>query len=100
MRETLIGAYLDYHNNYVSYRSFAEQNGRTEDEALDLIALCKRIMSHHHPEAQEPAMIYKRYTFNGCKYWYKSDDGGLSWYKVSHKEVMDFVDANGGIIIN
>ena len=51
MRETLIGAYLDYHNNYVSYRSFAEQNGLTEDEALDLIALCKRIMSHHHPEA-------------------------------------------------
>ena len=45
-------------------------------------------------------MIYKRYSFNGRKYWYKSDDSGLSWYKVSHKEVMDLLDANGGIIIN
>ena len=49
MRDKLIEMYHDYYNNYVSYRSFAEQNGLTEDEALDLIALCKRIMSHHHP---------------------------------------------------
>ena len=51
MRDKLIEAYLDYYNNYSSYRSFAAQNGLTEDEALDLIALCKRIMSHSHPEA-------------------------------------------------
>lgn len=49
MRDKLIEMYYDYYNNYVSYKSFAEQNGLTEDECLDLLALCKRIMAH--PEA-------------------------------------------------
>lgn len=51
MRDILIEAYKDYWNNFSSYQAFAEQNGLTESEALALIALCKRIMSHPHPEA-------------------------------------------------
>lgn len=51
MRDQLIEVYYDYVNNYASYLSFAEQNGLTGDECLDLLALCKRIMAHQHPDA-------------------------------------------------
>lgn len=42
---------------------------------------------------------YKQYSIKGRKYWYKTDDGGQSWRKVSSREVLNFIESQGGIII-
>ena len=50
MRNSLISAYLDYVNNYLTVGTFAEHYGLTEDEAESLIELGKSCNSHPHPE--------------------------------------------------
>ena len=43
---------------------------------------------------------YKRYSIKGRQYWYKTEDGGFSWRKVSKDEVLEYVDSIGGIVID
>ena len=42
---------------------------------------------------------YKRYSIKGRQYWYKTEDGGCSWRRVSQKEVLEYVDSVSGIVI-
>lgn len=42
---------------------------------------------------------YKRYSIKGRQYWYKTEDGGFSWRKVSQREVLEYIDSVGGIVI-
>lgn len=39
----LCQAYVDYWNNYVSYKTYAEHNGMTENQALKFIELAKEV---------------------------------------------------------
>ena len=51
MRDILINAYLDYINNYLTIERYAEHNGLTRSEALDLMHLAQKVHFHPHPEA-------------------------------------------------
>lgn len=51
LRNTLIAAYLDYVNNYLTSQRYAEGNGLTEQEAIEFLGLCRTVCSHPHPEA-------------------------------------------------
>lgn len=51
MRNNLIDIYIDYWNNYLTVKRFAECNGLHIDEAEDLINLCRRVYRTKHPEA-------------------------------------------------
>lgn len=51
MRDILIEAYLDYLNNYVSYKTYAEHNGFTEQQSLLFIELANSVFTMPHPEA-------------------------------------------------
>ena len=51
MRETLIAAYLDFRNNYLTVGKYAEHNGLTEEQAYKLIGLARDVFSSDHPEA-------------------------------------------------
>ena len=50
-RSVMIEYYLDYRNNYLTMDKFAEHNGLTLDQAIDLIRAAKVIFNSHHPEA-------------------------------------------------
>lgn len=50
-RDTLIALYLDYKNNYVDYKTFAEHHGLTADEAWVLIKLGRGVFLSDHPES-------------------------------------------------
>lgn len=50
-REILIDIYLDYLNNYITHRGYANQNGLTVEEAWELIELARKVYYHKHPEA-------------------------------------------------
>ncbi len=41
-KETLQAIYLDWFNNNISVRGFAERYGINEKDALDLIEICRR----------------------------------------------------------
>jgi len=41
----------------------------------------------------------KRFTINGKKYWYLTDNGGVSWYKISNEDAMELIDENSGVIL-
>ena len=47
-RTVLNDLYLDYINNYLTIEKFAELNGLTEDEALTLIAIGRRINNREY----------------------------------------------------
>lgn len=49
MRQTLIGYYLDYVNNYLTVDVFAEHNGLTPEQALTVIQLGKQLHETPHP---------------------------------------------------
>lgn len=49
MRETLIGYYLDYVNNYLTVATFAEHNGLNREQALTAIQLGKQLHETPHP---------------------------------------------------
>lgn len=51
MRETLIAAYLDFRNNYLTVEKYAEHNGLTEEQAYKLIDLAKQVFESEHPDA-------------------------------------------------
>lgn len=51
MRDTLIEAYLDYKNNYLSVAVYAEHNGLTEGQASDLLLVAKWVFLSKHPDA-------------------------------------------------
>ena len=46
MRDTLIAAYMDYFNNYLSVQRYSEVNGLTDEEGEALIDLARRVSSH------------------------------------------------------
>lgn len=50
-RDYLIDLYLDRFNNYLTTELFAEHNGLTDSEALDLLVLARKVYNHKHPEA-------------------------------------------------
>ena len=43
MVSILCKAYEDYFNNYVSYKTYAEHNGITEEQSLKFIELAKEV---------------------------------------------------------
>lgn len=43
--------YLDWINNFVSYKTYAEYYGLHDHEALTLIELAKSVSNNQHPEA-------------------------------------------------
>lgn len=51
LRDTLIDAYLDYRNDYLTIDKFAEHHGLYPHEAETLISLSKKVWEHKHPEA-------------------------------------------------
>ena len=51
MRETLIAVYLDFRNNYLTVKTYAERNGLTEEQADKLIDLARDVFNSDHPEA-------------------------------------------------
>jgi hypothetical protein len=51
MRDTLILAYLDYLNNYLTPEKYSEHNGLTVEQGHALLALAKTVFNTPHPEA-------------------------------------------------
>ena len=51
MRDTLIAAYLDYRNNYLSVQTWAEHNGLTWAEGEQLLILARCVFDHPPPDA-------------------------------------------------
>lgn len=51
MRDTLIAAYMDYFNNYLSVERYSEVNGLTDEEGKMLIDLARLVASHEDPES-------------------------------------------------
>ena len=51
MRDTLIAAYLDFWNNYLTVEKYAEHNGLTESQAGVLLDLAKEVFNSEHPDA-------------------------------------------------
>ena len=51
MRNTLIEAYLNYRNNYLTPERWAEHNGLSEEHGKALLVLAKAIYESKHPEA-------------------------------------------------
>lgn len=50
-RDYLEALYLDRFNNYLTDTLFAEHNGMTEAQALELLAIAKSVYESQHPEA-------------------------------------------------
>lgn len=42
----------------------------------------------------------KRYVVKGKNYWYKTDDGGINWIKISSKDAMMLIDQNNGVTLD
>lgn len=51
MRDTLIAAYLEYVNSYLSVAVWAADNGLSLEHANEIINLARRIINTPHPEA-------------------------------------------------
>ena len=51
MRKVLIDTYLDYVNNYLTVSTYAEHNGLTTDQALELLSIARKVFQSTHPEA-------------------------------------------------
>lgn len=50
-RDYLIECYLDFFNNYITVEKWAEHNGMTIPDAVELLALAKSVTNKQHPEA-------------------------------------------------
>lgn len=50
MRETLIAAYLDYFNNYLSADKWAEHSGLTYEQGQRLLDLARDVANSEHPD--------------------------------------------------
>lgn len=42
----------------------------------------------------------KRYGINGRKFWFRTEDGGFSWVKISTKDALRLIDENNGLILD
>ena len=51
MRDSLINTYLDYVNNYLTVPTYAEHNGLTNEQALELLSIARKVFQSTHPEA-------------------------------------------------
>ena len=51
MRDILIAAYLDYKNNYLTVEKYAEHNGLSYEQAMQLILVAISVFNSKHPEA-------------------------------------------------
>lgn len=51
MRTTLITAYHDYVNNYLTIELYAEHNGLTTEQGYALISLAREVYNSNHPDA-------------------------------------------------
>jgi hypothetical protein len=51
LRSVMVEYYLDWRNNYLTIDRFAEHNGLTVNQAVDLIRQAKVIFNSPHPEA-------------------------------------------------
>lgn len=51
MRQTLIDAYLDYVNNYLTVSKYAEHNGLTFEQGKALLTLGAELYYTNHPES-------------------------------------------------
>jgi hypothetical protein len=51
MRETIINAYYDYVNDYLSLVKWAERNGLTVPQAEAFMALARLVEQSPHPES-------------------------------------------------
>lgn len=49
-REMLVALYLDYRNNYLSPKGYADAHGLYLHEAEELIKLARAVADHDHPE--------------------------------------------------
>ena len=50
-REQLAAVYLDWRNNYLTIGKFAEDCGLYDQEAADLLNICRQCFENPHPEA-------------------------------------------------
>lgn len=41
----------------------------------------------------------KRYKIKGRFFWYKTEDAGFTWSKISTKQAMEIVDNLHGVVI-
>ena len=41
----------------------------------------------------------KRFSIRGRMYWYRTDDGGCSWQRISTKDAMMIIDNLTGVIL-
>lgn len=41
----------------------------------------------------------KRYSIRGRWYWYRTEDGGCSWMRISTAEAMRIIDALPGVVL-
>ena len=51
MRQKLIEVYLDFRNNYLTIKFYAEANDLHIKQAEQLLALAKDVFESEHPEA-------------------------------------------------
>ncbi len=50
-RDVLRSIYCDWRNDYLTVDKFAEHNGLTSEQAVNLIDLAREVFSSSHPEA-------------------------------------------------
>lgn len=41
----------------------------------------------------------KRFNVAGKWYWYRTDDGGISWNKISTRAAMNIIDSMCGVTL-
>jgi hypothetical protein len=50
-RQALIDIYLNYINNYLTVSTFAEHNGMTKKQGMELLTMAKQVFDAPHPDA-------------------------------------------------
>jgi hypothetical protein len=51
MRDYLVNQYTDFVNNYLTVELWAEHNGITIPDAVQILALALKLSKENHPEA-------------------------------------------------
>lgn len=51
LRQMLVDLYLDYVNNFITLKGFAEHYGMTEVQAQKLLTVCSEFHETPHPES-------------------------------------------------
>lgn len=50
------------------------------------------------PKLPSWTVKYSLKSVNGRKLWYKTEDGGFSWSRVSQREVLHYIALNGVVV--